>query len=40
MLAARTGIAPDVLWATDPTDLATLVDVLTDKPKRRGGRRG
>lgn len=41
MLAARTGITPTELWAADPTDLATLVDVLTEKPaKRRGVRRG
>jgi hypothetical protein len=29
-LAIRTGIAPDVLWAADPADLATIVDVLTE----------
>lgn len=30
VLAARTGIAPSVLWEQDPRDLATLVDVLTE----------
>jgi hypothetical protein len=30
MLAAATGIAPSVLWAEDPADLATLLDVLEE----------
>jgi hypothetical protein len=29
VLAARTGIAPSVLWQQEPADLATLLDVLT-----------
>lgn len=29
-LAVRTGIAPSVLWAEDPTDLATLIDVIIE----------
>jgi hypothetical protein len=30
MLAVRLGVAPSVLWAEDPRDLATLVDVLEE----------
>jgi hypothetical protein len=29
-LAVRLGIAPSVLWAEDPRDLATLVAVLAE----------
>ena len=31
MLAASTGIPPSVLWAEQPEDLATLVDVLAEQ---------
>jgi hypothetical protein len=30
-MAARTGIAPSILWEQDPTDLATLLDVLLEE---------
>jgi hypothetical protein len=30
-LSARTGIAPSILWAEDPVDLATLLDVLLEE---------
>jgi hypothetical protein len=30
-MSARTGIAPSVLWEQDPTDLATLLDVLLEE---------
>lgn len=29
-----TGIAPSVLWAEDPADLATMVAVIDDQNKR------
>lgn len=28
-LAIRCGIAPSVLWAEDPRDLATMLDLIT-----------
>ena len=31
VLAVETGIAPGVLWDSDPRDLATLVDVITER---------
>jgi hypothetical protein len=30
LLAVRLGLAPSVLWAEDPRDLATLLDVLEE----------
>jgi hypothetical protein len=35
-LAVTTGIAPSVLWAEDPTDLATMIDVLIERQQRSG----
>jgi len=29
-LAIRLGVAPSVLWAEDPRDLATILDVLDE----------
>jgi hypothetical protein len=29
-LAIRLGVAPSVLWAEDPRDLATVLDVLAE----------
>jgi hypothetical protein len=30
-LAVRLGIAPSVLWEQDPKDLATLIEVITER---------
>lgn len=39
VLAVETGIPPAALWAADPADLATMVDVMTQAGKRAKRRR-
>ena len=34
MMAVATGIAPSVLWAEDPRDLATMADVMAEQNRR------
>jgi hypothetical protein len=34
VLAVETGIAPSQLWAEDPRDLATMVDVVVERRRR------
>lgn len=36
MLAIETGIAPSVLWREDAADLATIIDVLAERGRKRG----
>jgi len=38
-LAIATGIAPSVLWAEHPDDLATMVDLLEEQRRRLQRRR-
>lgn len=36
IISIETGIAPSVLWREAPADLATIVDVLEERSRKRG----